>query len=131
MSIIQSLPNLEVLPIKGNGFEGTQWETDDEQFQRLKFLRLKKLNTRQWEASSINFPCLERLEVLNCIDLEEIPLELGDISTLERIHIENCGASLLVSFRKIRQEQDDVGNYELNIKVDGRYMPSYIPQHDD
>ncbi|KAL7586964.1 hypothetical protein Lser_V15G39983 [Lactuca serriola] len=131
MSIIQPLPNLEVLAIKGNGFDGTLWETGDEQFQRLKFLKLKKLNIKQWKVSSINFPCLERLEVLNCIDLEEIPLELGDISTLERIHIENCGASLLVSLQKIRQEQDDVGNYELKIKVDGRYIPSYVPQHDD
>ncbi|CAH1433466.1 unnamed protein product [Lactuca virosa] len=131
MLILQSLPNLEGLAIKDNGFEGTMWETGDEQFQRLKFLRLKKLNIKQWKASSINFPCLERLEVLNCIDLEEIPLELGDISTLEYICVKNCDASLLESLQKIRQEQDDVGNYELKIKVDGRYMPSYVPQHDD
>nr|KAJ0191442.1 hypothetical protein LSAT_V11C800439240 [Lactuca sativa] len=132
MSIIQSLPNLEVLVIVDNGFEGTLWKTTgEEQFQQLKFLRLEKLNIKQWEASSINFPCLQQLQVLNCIVLEEIPLELGDISTLEYIKVWNCGASLLESLQKIRQEQDDAGNYELKIFVDGRDMPSCEPNHDD
>ncbi|CAH1447697.1 unnamed protein product [Lactuca virosa] len=106
-------------------------ETGEDQFQRLKVLRLKKLNIKQWKASSINFPCLERLRVVNCVHLEEIPLELGDISTLESIYILNCDASLLVSLQRIRNEQDDVGNYELKIKVDGRKMPSCVPKHDD
>ncbi|CAI9263411.1 unnamed protein product [Lactuca saligna] len=131
MSIIQALPNLEALIIKDNGFEGTLWETGEEQFQRLKFLSLKELNIKQWEASSINFPCLEQLEVLKCVDLGEIPLELGDISTLEYIVVENCGASLLESLQKIQQEQDDAGNYELKISVDGSYMPPCEPNHDD
>nr|KAJ0190251.1 hypothetical protein LSAT_V11C800439300 [Lactuca sativa] len=131
MSIIQSLPNLEALVVKYNGFEGSLWETGEEEFQRLKFLRLKKLNIKQWEASSINFPCLEELDVVNCVDLQEIPLELGDISTLDSIYVENCGASLLVSLQQNRQEQDDAGNYELEIIVDGRYIPSCVPKHDD
>ncbi|KAL7589890.1 hypothetical protein Lser_V15G40187 [Lactuca serriola] len=131
ISIVQSLPNLEALIIKDNGFEGTLWKTGEEQFQRLKFLRLEELSIKQWEASSINFPCLEKLQVLKCVDLGEIPLELGDISTLMYIHIENCGASLLESVRQFRQEQDDAGNYELKIKVDGKKMPSCVPKHDD
>ncbi|CAH1425004.1 unnamed protein product [Lactuca virosa] len=131
MSIIQSLPNLESLVITHNGFEGTLWETGEEPFQRLKFLRFAGLNIKQWEASSINFPCLEELQVGVCDDLIEIPLELGDISTLEYIKVFFCGASLLVSLQKIQQEQDDVGNYELEIFVDGRKMPSCIPKHDD
>ncbi|XP_023766728.1 putative late blight resistance protein homolog R1A-10 [Lactuca sativa] len=131
MSIIQSLPNLEFLIIKDNGFEGTLWETGEEQFQRLKFLRLEELNIKQWEASSINFPCLEELEVVNCVDLEEISLELGDISTLSYIDVLNCGASLLESLRQFRQEQDDMGNYELKIIVNGRKMSSCVPENDD
>ncbi|CAH1419423.1 unnamed protein product [Lactuca virosa] len=131
MSITQSLPNLEFLVIKDNGFEGTIWETGEEQFQRLKFLRLEELNIKQWEASSINFPCLEELEVVNCIDLEEISLELGDISTLSYIDVLNCGASLLESLRQFRQEQDDMGNYELKIIVNGRKMSSCVPENDD
>ncbi|CAI9263412.1 unnamed protein product [Lactuca saligna] len=131
MSIIQSLPNLEFLVIKDNGFEGTLWETGEEQFQQLKLLVLEELNIKQWEASSINFPSLQLLEVTNCIDLEEIPLELGDISTLSYVVVENCGASLLESLQKIRQEQDNVGNDELKIIVDGTYIPSCEPNHDD
>ncbi|XP_023766727.1 putative late blight resistance protein homolog R1A-10 [Lactuca sativa] len=127
MSIIQSLPNLESLAIKDNGFKGTLWETGEEKFQQLKVLGLEELNVKQWEASSINFPCLQKLWVVNCVYLEEIPLELGDISTLKSIYVSNCGTSLFTSLQKIRQEQDDVGNYELNIKVDGMY----VPQHDD
>ncbi|KAL7586845.1 hypothetical protein Lser_V15G40191 [Lactuca serriola] len=130
MTIIQSLPNLEFLVIKDNGFEGTLWETGEGQFQQLKALRLEELNIKTWEVSSINFPHLERLEVSNCIDLEEIPLELGDISTLEFIVVLNCGASLLESLHKIRHEQDDAGNYELKIKVDGRNIPSCVPNHE-
>ncbi|CAH1433565.1 unnamed protein product [Lactuca virosa] len=103
----------------------------EEQFQRLKILRLEELNIKQLEASSINFPCLKELEVVNCVDLEEIPLELGDISTLECIYVVNCCASLLVSLQKIRQEQDVVGNYELEIIVDERNMPSCVPRNDD
>ncbi|KAL7586842.1 hypothetical protein Lser_V15G40194 [Lactuca serriola] len=131
MLIIQSLPNLEVLLIKDNGFEGTLWETGEEQFQRLKVLKLKKLNIKKWEASSINFPCLKELQVKDCVNLGEIPLELGDISTLEYIVVKNCGVSLLESLQKIQQEQDDAGNYELKISVDGSYMPSCEPNHDD
>ncbi|CAH1448298.1 unnamed protein product [Lactuca virosa] len=105
-------------------------DKSEEQFQQLKFLGLEELNIKQWEASSINFPCLEELQVRNCVDVEEIPLELGDISTLEYIYVFKCGASLLVSLQKIRQEQDDMGNYELAIIIDGRKMPSCVPNHD-
>ncbi|XP_042753339.1 putative late blight resistance protein homolog R1B-16 [Lactuca sativa] len=131
MSIIQSLPNLEVFILEDNAFKGMIWETGEEEFQQLKFLRLEELNIKHWEATSINFPCLKRLEVLNCVHLEEIPLELGDISMLEYIYVLNCGVSLLVSVQNIRQEQDDVGNYELKIFVDGRKLPSCESNHED
>ncbi|KAL4572853.1 hypothetical protein LXL04_019641 [Taraxacum kok-saghyz] len=117
MSIIQSLPNLEDLRLIDNAFKGTVWETGEEQFQKLKFLRLEKLDVKQWEASSINFPCLKRLLVFGCRYLEEIPLEIGDISTLEFLEAKGCGSSLNESLGKIKQEQEDVGNYELKIKI--------------
>ncbi|KAI3515245.1 hypothetical protein L1887_14047 [Cichorium endivia] len=131
MSIIQSLPNLEALRLIDNAFDGTLWETGDEQFQQLKFLTLKELHIRRWEASCINFPCLKRFRVVKCNDLEEIPLEIGDISTLEFLEADGCGASLNTSLGNIRQEQDDTGNYELKIKVDGRQLLSCVPKHED
>ncbi|KAI3780977.1 hypothetical protein L2E82_10973 [Cichorium intybus] len=131
MSIIQSLPNLQFLALSNNGFKGTLWETDEKQFQQLKFLRLCDLNIKQWEASSLNFPCLERLQVVRCVDLEEIPLELGDISTLQTIEVFNCATSLRLSLLKIQKEQYDVGNCELKIIVDGVEIPSFVPTYDD
>ncbi|KAL4572858.1 hypothetical protein LXL04_019646 [Taraxacum kok-saghyz] len=117
MSIIQSLPNLEDLRLIDNAFRGTVWEVGEEPFQKLKFLRLEELDIKQWEASSINFPCLKRLLVFSCRYLEEIPLEIGDISTLEFLQAEGCDSSLNESLGKIKQEQEDVGNYELKIKL--------------
>ncbi|KAI3780972.1 hypothetical protein L2E82_10968 [Cichorium intybus] len=131
MTIIQSLPNLEGLILINNGFEGTLWETGEKKFQQLKFLGLYDLNIKQWKASSHNFPCLEQLEVVKCVDLEEIPLELGDFSTLECIRVWACDVSLRISLLKIRQQQDVVGNCELKIIVDGEEMSSFVPNHDD
>ncbi|KAI3780961.1 hypothetical protein L2E82_10958 [Cichorium intybus] len=129
MSVIQSLPNLEGLLLEHNGFEGTLWETGEKQFQQLNFLRLYDLNIKQWEASSLNFPCLERLEVVGCVDLEEIPLELGDISTLQTIYVSDCAPSLRLSLLRIQKEQYDVGNCQLKIIVDRVEMPSFTIQH--
>lgn len=89
MSPLHLLPNLEVLKILDDAFEGHQWETGEEQFQQLKFLKLRALNMQQWEASNVNFPCLKRLVLERCKDLKEIPLELGDISTLELISVDD------------------------------------------
>ncbi|PWA49255.1 NB-ARC domains-containing protein [Artemisia annua] len=63
ISIIQLLPNLEVLKLRADAFDGSLWKTDEAQFQQLQFLRLEKLNIKQWEAYSINFPCLKQLEI--------------------------------------------------------------------
>ncbi|KAI3780968.1 hypothetical protein L2E82_10964 [Cichorium intybus] len=131
MSIIQSLPNLVALEIRHNGFEGTLWETGEKQFQQLKFLGLFDLNIKQWETSSLNFPRLEQLKVGGCVDLEEIPLELGDIPTLQTIEVSDCAPSLRLSVLKIQKEQYDVGNCELKIIVDEVEMPSFAPTYDD
>nr|GEZ15859.1 disease resistance protein [Tanacetum cinerariifolium] len=107
MSIIQSLPNLEVLKLSEVAFEGDLWKTDEAQFRQLKFLRLEMLNIKQWEAYSINFPCLKQLEIVECGYLEEIPLEIGDIPTLELIKIVDWGRSVIESMKRIQEEQHD------------------------
>lgn len=70
-----------------------------------------------WEAYHSSFPCLKQLEILGCKNLEEIPLEIGDISTLELIKIENCRQSVVESVRRIEEEQHDLGNYDLKIHI--------------
>ncbi|PWA92048.1 Disease resistance protein [Artemisia annua] len=129
MSIIQSLPNLEVLKLSEDAFEGSLWKTDDEaQFPQLKFLRLELLKIKQWEAYSINFPCLKELQLVKCYDLKEIPLEIGDIPTLELIKIDCCSRSVVESIKRIQVDQYDVGNYDLKIYVDGSEL-SCINRH--
>ncbi|XP_076905803.1 putative late blight resistance protein homolog R1A-3 [Bidens hawaiensis] len=118
MSIIQSLPNLQVLKLDYNAFVGSCWNTDGQEFPQLKFLRLERLNINQWEAYSPSFPCLKQLEILICFNLEEIPIEIGDIPTLELIKIKKCRHSVDESVRRIQQEQQDMtGNYDLKIEV--------------
>ncbi|KAJ0619079.1 putative P-loop containing nucleoside triphosphate hydrolase, leucine-rich repeat domain superfamily [Helianthus annuus] len=119
MSIIQSLPNLQVLKLRNNAFNGSCWNTDEQQFRQLKSLRLEGLNIKLWEAYSKSFPCLKQLEIFHCYDLDEISLEVGDIPTLEMIKINNCSNSIVESVRRIQAEQHEFGNYGLQIEVSG------------
>ncbi|KAJ0691038.1 putative P-loop containing nucleoside triphosphate hydrolase, leucine-rich repeat domain superfamily [Helianthus annuus] len=117
MSILQSLPNLQVLKLKDDAFEGSLWNTDEQEFRQLKFLRLERLNIKMWEAYSRSFPCLKQLQIFDCYHLQEIPLDIGDIPTLELIIINGCRHSVSESVRTIQEEQHDFGNYDLQIDV--------------
>lgn len=48
MSKIQSLPNLESLKLQQNAFVGSCWDTDEQEFQKLKMLSLCWLDIRVW-----------------------------------------------------------------------------------
>ncbi|KAI3818938.1 hypothetical protein L1987_12760 [Smallanthus sonchifolius] len=87
VSIVQSLPNLEGLYIE------------------------------QWEASSICFPCLTHLVLHTCRYLKEIPLEIGYISTLELIDVDDSNSAVVESLEEIQEEQQNFGNYDLKINV--------------
>ncbi|KAJ9552078.1 hypothetical protein OSB04_016123 [Centaurea solstitialis] len=126
MSTIQLLPNLEALQLKGYAPEGAHWDACDQQFQKLKFLKLEWLNIKQWKASSTSFPCLKRLAVCFCWDLQEIPLEIGEIATLDLIITDSSSNSVVKSVKRIQEEQHDVGNYELKIIVDGMELSYYL-----
>ncbi|MFS8023223.1 putative P-loop containing nucleoside triphosphate hydrolase [Helianthus anomalus] len=117
MSIIQSLPNIQVLKLGRISFSGTRWNTAEHVFPQLKFLRLEGLDIELWEAYSRSFPCLKHLEVIRCYKLEEIPLEIGDIPTLELIKINECKQCVVESVRRIQEGQRDLGNYDLKINV--------------
>ena len=131
ISIFQSLPNLEVLKVKQDAFTGTHWNASEQQFRRLKFLRLDKLNIQQWEAQWTSFPCLKRLSLRYCKYLEEIPLKIGEITTLEFIETNNCNNSVLESVKRIQKEQYDEGNTELKITVDGMELSTNLSEHED
>ncbi|KAL8228360.1 hypothetical protein R6Q57_015944 [Mikania cordata] len=105
MSIIHLLQNLQVLKLHYKAFEGSCWNTHEQVFQHLKFLRFEWLNINMWEACSSSFPCLRRLEISNCWRLEEIPYEIGEIPTLELIKIHSCKPSVGESFTKPSRSQ--------------------------
>ncbi|KAK6125545.1 hypothetical protein DH2020_040708 [Rehmannia glutinosa] len=118
MSVIGGLPNLEVLKLKYNAIVGETWDTRDDEFQQLRFLKLEILDLHQWNvATSEHFPKLQRLVFRDCYNLQEIPTEIGEIDTLQSIEVESCLKSLAQSARKIEQEQRDMGNEELKVFI--------------
>ncbi|KAJ0519907.1 putative P-loop containing nucleoside triphosphate hydrolase, leucine-rich repeat domain superfamily [Helianthus annuus] len=125
ISTIQRLPKLEVLKLLDSSFKGHLWETGDEQFHHLKYLKLEKLNIRVWEASSINFPRLRKLVVRSCEDLKEIPLGLGNIYTLEHIEIDYSNSRVLESVTRIQEAQLETGNYDIHVNFT-RMNPSEV-----
>ncbi|XP_076944262.1 putative late blight resistance protein homolog R1B-17 [Bidens hawaiensis] len=126
MSIVQSLPNLEVLKILDNAFLGPRWETGDSKFQQLKYLKLQGLYIQHWEVSTINFPRLKHLVLDRCNHLEEIPLELGDIPTLELIDIDDHNSFVIESLERICEEQQNLGNYYLKINIRRHWTADFI-----
>ncbi|PWA80250.1 NB-ARC domains-containing protein [Artemisia annua] len=109
MSTIQRLPKLEVLKLLDSSFEGDMWDAGDDKFHHLKLLKLQKLKIKFLEASSINFPNLRKLVVKTCKDLNEIPLVLGNISTLEHIEIDYSNIFIRESVNRIQEEQHAMG----------------------
>ncbi|CAA2934884.1 Hypothetical predicted protein [Olea europaea subsp. europaea] len=91
MSLIGILPNLEILKLGYKAFIGKIWDTKDDEFQNLKFLKLDSLDLEQWNSSHDHFPVLEQLVLRNCGYLEEIPSEFSNISTLQEIKVFYCG----------------------------------------
>ncbi|KAL2553216.1 putative disease resistance RPP13-like protein 3 [Forsythia ovata] len=70
-----------------------------------------------------SFYCLENLVHLHqfclryCHSLKCIPYQIGEITTLQVIVLYGCGSSAVTSANLIRQEQEDLGNYGLQVHV--------------
>nr|QRQ90284.1 late blight resistance protein Rpi-amr1_2272 [Solanum americanum] len=119
MKLLANLPNLEVF--KGHyAFDGTDWKLDEDVvFCKLKCLRLyERGDLQRWEAAgSDNFPMLEQLLLYGFKKLEEIPESIGEIMTLKFIKTEFCGSGVETSAKKIQEEQESLGNYELQVQI--------------
>ncbi|KAH0778059.1 hypothetical protein KY290_009470 [Solanum tuberosum] len=133
VNLLANLPNLEVL--KGyRAFDGTDWKLDEDVvFHKLKYLQIVGKGLERWEAcrnkqfvglerweladGSDNFPMLEQLLLRGLDELEEIPESIGDIMTLKFIQIKYCSSSVVNSAKRIQQEQDSLGNYELQLQI--------------
>ncbi|KAK4427720.1 putative late blight resistance proteinR1B-12 [Sesamum alatum] len=109
MSKIGELQNLEVLKLRKNHFDSSMWEPTEGEFSRLRFLLLEDLNLVNWIADDTHFPQLEHLVIRGCSDLEDIPLAIGEIPTLEIIEVHRSSAYAVASALKIQEEQVDYG----------------------
>ncbi|KAL0341481.1 UNVERIFIED_CONTAM: Disease resistance protein RPP13 [Sesamum calycinum] len=121
MTIIGSLPNLEVLILYHDAFKGSEWNPDEGQFPRLKVLSITDSKLACWRAENIHFPNLESLSLQNMPALEEIPFSIGDIATLCLIRVYECQNSVVDSAKQILEEQRSNGNEDLQVLFDFSY----------
>lgn len=110
ISMIGRLQNLEVLKLLSNAYDGEIWDMVEGEFHNLKFLKLENLNVSKWNACSDNLPNLEKLQLRNCKQLEEVPSSFVEICTLKMIEVKWCGQSAEDSVRRMRDEADEFLN---------------------
>ncbi|CAA2964253.1 late blight resistance homolog R1A-3 isoform X1 [Olea europaea subsp. europaea] len=116
--IIGKLRYLEVLKLLGVTFEGEQWDTREDEFPQLKFLKLSSVELAEWNTSRDHFPRL-RLALECCVGWK-IPPSLGDIPTLLMIEVYEYGRAIKKSAKKIQEEQEDMGNEYLKVIISSR-----------
>ncbi|XP_022846902.1 putative late blight resistance protein homolog R1A-3 [Olea europaea var. sylvestris] len=117
ISLIGKLTKLEILKLEDEAFEGEIWNTEDDEFQELKFLKLDDLDLVQWNSSKDHFPKLEQLVLRYCHNLEMIPFEFSGISTLEKIEVHACGIKVDNSATEILEEQVDLGYEQFEVII--------------
>ncbi|XP_047962446.1 putative late blight resistance protein homolog R1A-10 [Salvia hispanica] len=114
---IGSLPHLQVLKLKMDSFVGIEWETFEGQFRSLKFLLIESCDIERWMTDKTHFPRLEHLVLRKLFWFREIPLSIGDILTLQSIELEDCRATVVDSAQRIVDEQEELGNEGLQLRV--------------
>ncbi|CAA2976974.1 late blight resistance homolog R1A-3 isoform X1 [Olea europaea subsp. europaea] len=120
METIGRLEYLEVLKLQRVAFEGEQWDTSEDEFPQLKFLKLCDVQLAEWNALGDNFPTLQRLVLQNCYNLKNgIPPSFGGILALQMIEVHWCTKAVQVSTKQILEEQLDVGNEEFKVIISG------------
>ncbi|KAL1546801.1 putative late blight resistance protein R1B-16 [Salvia divinorum] len=117
MTIVGSLPKLQVLTLKNYACHGEQWETIDGEFGNLIHLLIDQSNLKCWTTDSSHFPRLQCLTLHRCPYLDEIPYEIGEIPTLQLIEVDGHSQSLMDSAKEIQQEQLEYGNEGLEVHV--------------
>ncbi|XP_058183997.1 putative late blight resistance protein homolog R1B-16 [Rhododendron vialii] len=106
LSILQTLPNLEVLRLLDWACMGPVWNTSEEGFSQLKYLKLRNLGPfKEWNASEDQFPRLEVLVIECCPVLEQIPIDFANLNELREINLELCTMSAAISALDILEEQ--------------------------
>lgn len=114
MSMIASLPRLQFLELRYKAAVVTEWICVEEGFLSLKHLCILYWNDLvNWIAESSSFPVLESFSLEGLFELKGIPSYIGEIPTLEEIHVDKCSESVTMSAVKILEEQENLGNQDL------------------
>ncbi|XP_027164258.1 putative late blight resistance protein homolog R1B-16 [Coffea eugenioides] len=123
MSLIEQLPNLEVLKLRVQSMKGQKWELMEGGFPKLRVLTLSELDFVEWTETDPHsddyFPCLQQLKLLKNSNLEMVPACLGRISTLETIKVRFCRDGVDSLIRKIEEAQKNYGNENLKVIIIG------------
>ncbi|KAL8056991.1 hypothetical protein ABFX02_04G154600 [Erythranthe guttata] len=124
LTVIGSLPCLEVLKLLDSSIKEDEWNPVEGEFLRLKFLLVLWSSLVYWNVESSHFPVLEKLVLLHMKELDRIPLDIGEIPTLRLIELKSCNESTIMSAFKIAEEQEDAGNELLQVRVE--FLSEYL-----
>ncbi|KAL8056606.1 hypothetical protein ABFS82_04G130000 [Erythranthe guttata] len=122
MSVVGSLPNLQVLELRKNAAIGQKWIPKEGEFTRLKFLWIHECELEIWEADNTHFPynthfpCLEQIH-LGIVRLNEFPSDFAEILPLQVIDLHRCENSLLTSAKEVSKQRENLGYDALQIRA--------------
>nr|GLL41240.1 disease resistance protein RPP13-like isoform X4 [Ipomoea trifida] len=115
---------VEVLQLFNFACLGEEWElSETEKFCELIVLDIATADLKHWKASVDHFPKLERLILYWCYNLEELPTDFAEISTLKSIELKQCLPTMVTSAREIEKEQHDYGNDEIVVIEENTILP--------
>ncbi|XP_057802807.1 putative late blight resistance protein homolog R1A-10 [Salvia miltiorrhiza] len=116
---IGSMPLLEKFKLWKGCFGTGKWEMVEGQFPSLKYLGLGSCpSLEHWTAESNSiFPRLETLHLYLMEELKEIPTQIGDIPTLQKIWMYSCGESAVMCAKEIVEEQVELQGEDLPFHV--------------
>ncbi|KAF3659090.1 putative lysine-specific demethylase JMJ14-like [Capsicum annuum] len=108
LSTIARLPNLELLSLIRTIIQGEEWNMGEgDTLANLKYLGLFEVTLAKWDFGEESFPVLEKLLLLGCRKLTEIPPNFGDIGSLKVIQLVES-PQLEDSTLEIKQYVEDI-----------------------
>ncbi|XP_057800146.1 putative late blight resistance protein homolog R1C-3 [Salvia miltiorrhiza] len=116
---IGALPFLEKFKLWFGCFGTGKWEMVEGQFPSLKYLGLHRCcSLEHWTAESNSiFPRLEKLHLDGMLALKEIPTQIGDIPTLQKIWMRDYDESAVMCAKEIVEEQVELQGEDLPFRV--------------
>nr|GMC65209.1 putative late blight resistance protein homolog R1B-14 isoform X1 [Ipomoea batatas] len=117
MTIINILPNLEVLKLRDDAFCGPEWKATGNGFCKLKYLEVNRLSSlKHWSVDADHFPILECVFLNQCDLLVEFPTGFGEINTLQLIELKLCHFCLVTAAKNFQEERRDLGDDKLVLR---------------